>query len=233
MLAGATAIHLHVRDSSGDHTLDADAYRRAIDAIREATEGRMVIQITTEACGIFSPEQQMAAVRDVRPEAASVAIRELIPPGSQLGNVARFFEWAYEHGVGLQFVIYDHADLLHAVFLTESGVIPNAFPHVLLVLGRYSKAQRSDPRDLAGLLRVLPAKWPWTLCAFGAEELQCMEAAIAAGGNCRVGFENNLQRPDGQTARCNAELVQGIRQSISQSPRPLGSIHDARTLYLG
>ncbi|MGB0967112.1 MAG: 3-keto-5-aminohexanoate cleavage protein, partial [Halocynthiibacter sp.] len=47
----------------------------------------------------------------------------------------------------------------------------------------------------------------WTICAFGPNELACARAALQAGGNLRVGFENNLHLPDGTLARDNAELV--------------------------
>jgi len=79
MEAGATLIHLHVRDNDGKHTLDASYYKKAIKAIRRAVGRDMVIQVTSEAVGIYTPDQQMNMVRELRPEAVSLAIRELIP----------------------------------------------------------------------------------------------------------------------------------------------------------
>ena len=46
--AGACMIHLHVRDARGRHSLDTDAYRQAITAVRDAVGPDMIIQITTE-----------------------------------------------------------------------------------------------------------------------------------------------------------------------------------------
>ena len=62
--AGASMIHLHVRDNDDKHTLDPDAYRSAIAAIRRETGDRLVIQATSEAVGIYAPDQQMAMVRE-------------------------------------------------------------------------------------------------------------------------------------------------------------------------
>ena len=231
--AGATAIHLHVRDASGHHSLDAALYRIAIEAIQKATGSQMVVQITTEACGLYTAEQQMAAVREVRPEAASVAVRELVPDDRSVADAQRFFCWACERGIGLQYVVYDEGDLRRAIKLQLSGVIPNELPHLLLVLGRYSKEMRSSPGDLAPLLDILPPAWPWSLCAFGVSESQCMAAAIEQGGHCRVGFENNLLLRDGQTAASNADLILSTRRAVENSARSVGTIRDARALYIG
>src|SRR5262245_8845842 len=76
--AGATAIHLHVRDREGRHTLDASRYREATAAIREATGPDFVIQITTESVGRFSARDQMSCVRALRPQSASIALREIL-----------------------------------------------------------------------------------------------------------------------------------------------------------
>jgi uncharacterized protein (DUF849 family) len=49
--AGAAAIHLHVRDEAGGHSLDAGRYREATAEVRAAIGEAMIVQITTEAVG--------------------------------------------------------------------------------------------------------------------------------------------------------------------------------------
>jgi 3-keto-5-aminohexanoate cleavage enzyme len=51
--AGAQAIHMHVRDDAGRHTLDASRYMVATEAVRRLTGPEFVVQITTEAVGMF------------------------------------------------------------------------------------------------------------------------------------------------------------------------------------
>lgn len=53
--AGASIMHLHVRNSEGKHTLDVSQYKEAIAAIKEVVGEKMVIQATSEATGIYSP----------------------------------------------------------------------------------------------------------------------------------------------------------------------------------
>ena len=40
----------------------------------------------------------------------------------------------------------------------------------------------------------------WAICAFGKEEMSCLEKAISLGGKIRVGFENSLFMPNGEIA---------------------------------
>src|ERR1700755_3626066 len=67
--AGAQAVHLHVRDDQGRHTLDASRYLAATEAVRKLTGPDFPIQITTEAVGMFKPHEQIAVVKAVKPEA--------------------------------------------------------------------------------------------------------------------------------------------------------------------
>lgn len=73
LAAGASLLHVHVRDDRGGHTLDAGRYREATNAIRKRVGEALVVQVTTEACGIYSSDEQMAMVRELRPEAVSLA----------------------------------------------------------------------------------------------------------------------------------------------------------------
>jgi len=71
--AGAAMIHMHVRTAEGRHLLDPDAYRNAIDAVRRSVGDKLLIQIASEALGLYSPPQQIAVVKETRPEAVSLA----------------------------------------------------------------------------------------------------------------------------------------------------------------
>ncbi len=53
------------------------------------------------------------------------------------------------------------------------------------------------------------------VCAFGCEETACLLAATAVGGDCRVGFENNLWYPNGDIAADNAERVTEVVAALN------------------
>ena len=71
--AGVSILHLHVRDEQGHHTLDADRYREAIAAIDDRVGSDLIVQVTTEAVGRYQPAEQIQVVRELRPEAVSLA----------------------------------------------------------------------------------------------------------------------------------------------------------------
>jgi 3-keto-5-aminohexanoate cleavage enzyme len=207
--AGAGVIHLHVRDAKGEHSLDAGIYREAMDAISSAVPD-LAIQVTTEAVGRYAPAQQMALVDELRPCAVSLALRELAAEPADELAFAAFLERTISAGVGVQYILYAAEEAARLQQMVRTGLCPEAKPHGLFVLGRYTVGQRSSPRDLLPFLESWPSDWPWTVCAFGKLEAQCMAAAVALGGNVRVGFENNLWLPDGSSAENNAALVANI-----------------------
>ena len=216
--AGAHEIHLHVRDQNGNHSLHPDLYRKAIAAIEKAAPG-LAIQITTEAAGRFDVPTQLATLRDLRPHAASVAIREIM---RRPDLAAAFYGTASEAGVKVQHILYDLTDLALLRKTLELGIVPADMRDVLLVLGRYAPPQDANVEELAPWLAALGDDFPnWTVCAFGSTEREVTRAAMKAGGHIRIGFENNLYRADGTLAANNAETVAWAVADAHSIGRPL------------
>ena len=208
--AGAGLLHLHVRDENGHHSLAPEHYRPAITAIRRAVGDGMVVQITTEAVGRYSPAEQMAVVRAIVPEAASFAIRELVPAADAEAAARNFFAWVAETQIIPQFILYDVGDVEHLRDLIARGIVPFTRPPVLFVLGRYNNGPPSHPTMIHPFLDAWGDEGHWSVCAFGRAETAVAAAALALGGHCRTGFENNVQRPDGSLLSSNAEQVERI-----------------------
>lgn len=227
---GACMIHLHVRDEQHRHSLDPELYKEAIAAIRKETGNELIVQITTEAVGIYEPEEQVEIVKRVKPEAVSIALREIYPDQSRRPLAGDFFNWMQQERVNPQYILYDEQDIQRFASLVREGFIPGERLTVLLVLGRYTQNQQSWVEDLPPLVKELPESWLWWLCAFGQTELSCMDAAIRSGGHCRVGFENNLLTPEGDPAPNNAYPVGKVAELAKQQSRPLASANLAREL---
>jgi uncharacterized protein (DUF849 family) len=228
--AGAAMIHVHVRDADGGHLLDADAYRGAIAAIRAEVGARLVVQISTEALGTYEPEQQIAVVKATRPEAASIALRELLAGPQDERRFSDFLSWLRRENVLPQIILYDPAEAVHLARLQSRGLIPWRNVPVLFVLGRYTEGQTSRPADLLPFLAPgMPAFRNWSLCAFGRNEAACVATGALLGGNVRVGFENNLWKPDGALAASNADLVRAtatILKAAGLAPMSASQLRD-------
>lgn len=215
--AGAAMIHVHVRDREGGHLLDADAYAAALAAIRGAVGTRLVAQITSEALGRYAPAEQIAVVRAVRPEAVSLALRELCPDAAAESRFAEFLLWLKAEGVAPQMIVYSAAEFARLAALIRRGLVPWADPPVLFVLGRYTAGQTSAPADLLPFLAPgMPRPAHWMTCAFGRFEAACAVASALLGGHVRVGFENNLHLPDGTIAPDNAASVAALADALGR-----------------
>lgn len=231
--AGASMLHLHVRDADGGHVLDAGLYRESSEAVRAAVGDGLIIQITTEAVGRYTAEEQMAVVRAVQPEAVSLAVRELIPDADHEAAAAAFLRELYDRECFVQYILYSSDDVERLRDLTRRGIVPGNRMNVLFVLGRYTRNQESDPHD------VLPfvERWDtgrdglWSVCAFGRREAACVLTAAGLGGHVRVGFENNLHRADGSLAGDNADLVAQAAQGGRLLGRRPATAAQARELF--
>ncbi|WP_045415716.1 beta-keto acid cleavage family enzyme [Vibrio owensii] len=226
--AGATMIHLHARDAQGRHSLEVDDNLEIYHAVKAAVGNSMIVQLTTEAVGMYSPQQQMALVKAVKPEAASFALRELIPDEQSEEQGFVFFDWIAAQGILSQIILYDQADIERYFSLLERGVLPKHYQHALVVLGRYHEAQQSSPWNLRALHleRFIEENVRCAVCAFGAREQDCLTHAMLLGLDVRVGFENNHLSADGQPANCNAEQVQRLKELSKLLDVPL---HDAES----
>jgi uncharacterized protein (DUF849 family) len=228
---GASVLHLHVRDAAGAHTLDATTYRAAMNAVRDAAGDNLLVQVTTEAVGRYTPGEQMSLVRDLRPEAISIAMRELIPDDAAESTAAEFLTWTMDAGIGVQYILYAGEEAARFVGLVRRGIVPQTQPHALFVLGGYTTGKPGTPALLLPFLEQWPTGWPWTVCAWGAEEARCLSEAIRLGGHVRVGFENNVLRPDGEPARDNAEQVARMRDVVGGAGRRVATSAEARQVY--
>jgi 3-keto-5-aminohexanoate cleavage enzyme len=209
--AGASLLHLHIRDKNGLHSLDPIIYKRTIDAIKGQLDHRLIIQITSEAAGQFSPEQQIACIRAVNAECVSIALREIVPDKTNLPAAQALFDWCATHQSRPQFILYSEFELLSYLEYCKQGIIPSAPHSVLFVLGRYAQGQESTEADLAPFLRHNgQVDAPWMVCAFGSSEQKCLLYAAGKGGHMRLGFENNLLNAHGHVANSNTEQLQGI-----------------------
>jgi len=222
MKAGASMIHLHVRADDETHILDVPRYREATAAIRDRCGEGIIIQATTEAVGQYSAPEQMALVRELAPQSASLAISELVPEGGEAA-AKEFFQDLVLQNILPHYIVYSAEELQRFLSLVDDGIIPEENVFLLFVLGRYSQGQTSHPSDLLPFLNVLENRYPWSVCAFGPLEHASASAAVALGGHVRVGFENNILLKNGDVATSNASLVSQVVSVTEAIGRPTAS----------
>lgn len=187
--AGAFALHVHPRDSSGQQTLAARACDAAVAAIRTGVP-RLPIGLSTSEAIDPDPFARAAAVRAwrQRPDFVSVNLSEL--------GWAGIVRAALHAGIGVEAGLATPAE---AEELTRSP-----FTHQVV---RALVEVRGDADEARAVAALIPEGVPQLWHGYGERTWEVIAAAAAAGVDVRVGFEDTLVLPDGSAAASNAELV--------------------------
>lgn len=223
-VTGVQAVHLHVRDDFGRHSIDPERFRSATAAIRKAAGAELVVQIAAGSAGRFLPSEQIETIRVLRPEAVSVSLRELVPDYESEMGAAALYLWAFVNRIAVQHIIYGVAEFERLLDLIERKIVPGARHSVIFPLGGYEKDQDSDPAELVPFVNAVMRsggckRFDWSICAFGTSETEALVAAAALGGHCRIGFENSFQNADGSIAKSNAERVADLKRALYANRR--------------
>ena len=234
---GANAIHLHIRDEKLDHLLDVDKYKQTIDAIKKECTKEFLIQVTTEAVGKYKPQEMIALIKELRPKATSVAIKELIPTDTkdELKAARDFYRFSRDENIGVQHILYSVEDIKKFHRLLEQDVICGDKHSILFVLGRYVKDEGYEGKDLLTYLYTLKElnleeDVKWMLCAFGQKELGSLVAASLLGGHCRIGFENSRVLANGDKAKDNPSQVKLLRNELKTLNQKKASPNEMREI---
>ena len=212
--AGAAALHAHVRGANHEHVLDAARYRELLQEMATRVPD-MLVQVTSEAVGVYTPAQQVECIQAVRPQMASMALREISSDYKAPEYAREFFAWCDDNEVHVQHILYSAEDLQRFQQYRDNGVIPAGHRCVLFVLGRYRVDFQSQPSDLEPFLQQDLGGLDWFVCAFGNLEQECALKAIEAGGHARIGFENNLYLANGELAENTAELISSLVEALA------------------
>ena len=119
-------------------SLDPEAYRATIAHVCQEVGDRLVLQITSESLGHYSPAEQRAAVLKTNPEAVSLALRELAPEATDEKDFCVFLGKLKQMRVWPQIILYTPAEAERLGAMVKQGLIPFDKLSVLYVLGRYS-----------------------------------------------------------------------------------------------
>jgi 3-keto-5-aminohexanoate cleavage enzyme len=225
--AGASIFHMHVRNEEGGHSLDKQRYIEAMDAVRSRVGSDLILQITTEAVGVYSRQEQLDIVRELEPESVSLALREICPDDDQIEETRNFFNWMESKAIFPQIIVYDEVDLARLVRMKAKGAFGLSTPFILYVLGRYVDAK--TPKLSIDFIKPMPG--PWAVCGFGKGEYLASQIAAENGGHIRVGFENNIWQRDGDLVGSNADLVRDACSVAIRTGRKIATADNVREIF--
>ena len=216
--AGAAVVHCHVRDpATGKPSRDGALYREVTERIRDSGTD-VVLNLTagmggellfdgTEAMNAMGPKSDMAGATE-RVSHVVECRPEICTPGL-LRDMARRMTAA---GVRIEIEAFDTGHLWLAKELVKEGNIP-APVLVQLCMGVPWGAP-DDLNTFLAMVNNVPSDWTWSAFGLGRNQMAYVAAAVLAGGNCRVGLEDNLWLEKGVLAT-NAQLVERAVTVIS------------------
>jgi len=230
--AGASVIHLHVKDKSGAPSQSLEDFRSAIDAIRSACNPQPIIQISTGGAVGEPMENRIRPIVELKPEMASLNIASM-NFGDDIflnhpNDVKELAKIMMDLGVIPEVEVYDAGNIGIAEKLLKLGLLnhPVHYQFVLGVPGGLS----GEPKNLIFMRDLISDMDSWAVAGIGRYELPVAVMAIAMGGSVRVGFEDNVYYKKGVLANSNAQLVERINKISAMSGRKTAKPDEARRI---
>ena len=227
--AGASIIHIHVRDAEGNATQDAALFREVVEGIRARCD--VITQVSTGGAVWMSAEERLQSI-ECRPDMATLTTGTVnFGDGVFMNNrqlVETFARRLREYGIVPEIEVFDVGMIDEALRLRSMGLItdPLHFDFVMGVPGGIGP----NPAHLVHMVHSLPMSSTWSVAGIGRHQLTLGVIALAMGGNVRVGFEDNIYYRKGQLAQSNAELVARIARIAHELDRPVATPAQAREI---
>lgn len=228
--AGASVVHIHVRNADESPSSDPALFAEVQDGIRKHCPG-MIIQFSTGGRG--RDQAGRGAMLGLRPDMASLATGSVNFPNAIYENPPEFV-------VGLagtmrsldikpEIEVFDLAMLYNAIELVEKGVLAGPL-QVQFVLGiKNALPARREVFDfLRAELSILMPAATWAAAGIGRHQWEVNQWCLETGGHCRTGLEDNIKFLPGRLARSNAELVARIVDACDRHGRHPATALEAR-----
>ena len=215
--AGASMVHLHVRDLTGEQTFDMTQFSRTLDLIREQSD--IVIQGSTGGLSTLSLEDRSVCLSEPRVEVASLNMGSVnFGESVYINTLPEIRYWAgrmREEKVVPEMEIFDLSMVETCSKLADEGVLDRPMSYNFC-LGKGTASNLSDtPRNLQFMTALMEPDGHWGLNNDSMKDLHFLGLAIAMGASVvRVGFEDSFYYEEGKTAPTNAFLVEKLVELV-------------------
>jgi uncharacterized protein (DUF849 family) len=228
--AGAAIVHCHVRDpETGKPSRDPKLYREVTERIR-ASDTDVVLNLTAGMGGdmVFGDVEnplplnpkgtdmggatnRMEHVVDCLPEICTLDCGTMnfneadYVMTNTPGMLRAMGRMMTDAGVLPEIEAFDTGHLWFAKELEKEGVLKS--PCLVQLCMGVPWGAPNDLNTFMAMVNNVPAHWNWSAFSLGRDQMPYVAAAVLAGGNVRVGLEDNLWLGKGQLAT-NAQLVE-------------------------
>jgi uncharacterized protein (DUF849 family) len=237
--AGAAIVHIHARTPEGGPDWRVETFAEIFAEVRARTD--VIVNFSTGAVGV-PREDRIEHVSDLRPEIAALnmgsmnyaiysAKRKAFVHDHVFANpfkdIQFFLEAMTKAGVRPEMECFDTGHIGNTRPFIDMGVLaaPYQFSLIMGVLGGIP----GTTRHLVNQVDSLPPGSHWQVIGIGLEQWALVGAAIALGGNVRVGLEDNFYIGEGRMAKSNGDLVEKAATLCRELGTDVASVSQART----
>jgi 3-keto-5-aminohexanoate cleavage enzyme len=228
--AGATVVHLHVREDDGTPSGRPELFKQVISRIRKDSD--VLTMVSTGGSNEMTIEERTTGL-EAEPDLSGVESGSMnfgdetfiTPPPAARGIIKR----ALDAGIGLEVEAFDVGHVATAVRWVENEVIPSPM-RINLVFGVPGGIDAS-PEALVAMLRPLPPETFWTVTCVGRHHPRMLALALLYGApGIRTGLEDAVYIRRGVLAPSNAALVNAAVELTHALGREVATQEQARSL---
>ena len=230
--AGATLVHLHVRNDDETPSSAPERFARVLEGIKKHAPG-IITQVSTG--GRSGAGRERGGMLPLRPDMASLAPGSVNFPTRVYDNSPELVDWLASemtaYGIKPEIEAFDLSMIFQAVSMQKAGKIIGPL-HIQFVMG----IKNAMPVDrevfdfYVKTLRRLAPDATWTGAGIGKDQLTLVKWSLENGGHCRTGLEDNVRLDRDTLAPSNAALVTQVAELCSRYGRHPASIAEARRL---
>ena len=230
--AGATLVHLHVRNDDETPTSAPERFAQVLDGIRKHCP-LIITQVSTG--GRSGAGRERGGMLHLRPDMASLASGSVNFPTRVYDNAPDLVDWLAAsmkaNGVKPEIEAFDLSMIFQAAAMNRDGRIPGPL-HVQFVMG-VKNAMPVDREVFEFYVKTLHRLAPdatWTGAGIGKDQLTVAKWSLELGGHCRTGLEDNVRLDRDTLAPSNAALVNQLAGLCDQYGRRVATPQEARAL---
>jgi 3-keto-5-aminohexanoate cleavage enzyme len=206
--AGATVVHLHVREDDGTPSGRPELFKEVIERIRAGSD--LLTMVSTGGSNDMTIEERTTGL-EAKPDISGVESGSMnfgddtfiTPPAAGRGIIER----ATGAGIALEVEAFDVGHVISAIRWLEEGILPPPL-RINLVFGVPGGIDAS-PEALAAMLRPLPSGTFWTVTCIGRHHQRLLALALLHGApGIRTGLEDVAYLRRGVLAPSNAALAE-------------------------
>lgn len=257
--AGAALAHIHMRDpETGKPSPDLKLFREAAEKIKKSCN--VGLCVTTGGGAGMTQEERMAVIPELKPELCSFNIGPQIVDMFSMTKKIKEYKYAWEkdflngsyedvfvvnyrslaetaemflkYDTKPELEVYDIADIEHIRWMLSEGLIKKPI-YLQFVLGVPGGGMPATVENLVFLHRTAKdtlGDFIWSAAGAGRHQLTIAAAALALGGNVRVGLEDSLYARKGELAKSSADQVKNVAAIAKAMGLELASSDEAREI---